>query len=91
MANKTLEIAKIVCENACNTNIGCFYAILNYVEGKTEDCSLVKEDNDGEACGDWINNENQLNRYFYKKGITKKFVVEKDVFNTAILEILHMI
>ena len=65
-------MAKTVCENACNTNIKCFYAILNYVEGKTEDCSLVKEDNDGEACGDWINNENQLNRYFYKKGIMVK-------------------
>ena len=66
---RTLEKAKEVCADKCNSLLNCNYAVLNYDVDKPEkaDCSLIDKD-----CGDWINNGDLLNRYFYKKGIIEK-------------------
>ena len=66
---RTLEKAKEVCAEKCNNLLNCYYAVLHYDEAKPEkaDCSLI-----GKDCGDWINQEHLLNRYFYKKGTIQK-------------------
>ena len=72
---RTLEKAKEVCAEKCNNLLNCYYAVLHYDEAKPEkaDCSLIDKD-----CGDWINKEHLLNRYFYKKGTIKNYFKESE-------------
>ena len=71
---RTLKNAKEACANKCNDLLNCYYAVLNYDEDRPEnaDCTLIDS-----HCGDWINYENQINRYFYKKGTNKKIITQR--------------
>ena len=71
---RTLKNAKEACANKCNDLLSCYYAVLNYDEDRPEnaDCTLIDS-----HCGDWINYENQINRYFYKKGTNKRIITQR--------------
>ena len=60
-------MAKWACAYECNNIQACHYAVLKYKKKATDDCTLVSD-----TCGDWLDqtaSPDQLDRFFYKKGI----------------------
>ena len=83
--NRTLEMAKEECAKECNLVMECYYATLYYNETTTvEECTLVTKD-----CGDWVNYENQLDRYFYQKGISFKIYAVWVIFQVYFHSAFH--
>ena len=79
-------MAKEECAKECNLVMECYYATLYYNETTTvEECTLVTKD-----CGDWVNYENQLGRYFYQKGISFKFMLCRKSFKYLTIKLLQV-